>query len=171
MPKGRLPGVLTHVRGLVAALHDRAATDRELLERFVSRREEAAFAALLERHGAMVLGVCRRVLHDAHDAEDACQAAFLALARKAPTIRKRDSLASWLYGVAVRIARNLRRHAARRRACAGPEMHDRDAAAEMTWRVISMSAAEGVGSPDGWLWTRITDDAASSSARRAISRG
>src|SRR5262245_60837416 len=79
MPNGPLPGVLMHVRGLVAALHDRAATDRELLERFVSRREEAAFAALLERHGAMVLGVCRRVLRDAHDAEDACQATFLAL--------------------------------------------------------------------------------------------
>src|SRR5262245_2930016 len=136
MPNGPLPRVLTHVRGLVAALHDRAATDRELLERFVSRRDEAAFAALLERHGAMILGVCRRVLRDAHDAEDACQATFLALARKAPAIRKRDSLASWLYGVAVRVARNLRRSAARRRACAGPQVHDQDATAELTWREV-----------------------------------
>jgi RNA polymerase sigma factor (sigma-70 family) len=138
MPDGQLPGVVMRVRGLVAVLHDRAATDRDLLERFVSRRDEAAFAALLERHGAMVLGVCRRVLHDAHDAEDACQATFLALARKAPSVRKRDSLASWLYGVAVRVSRNLRRGVARRRARAGPEVDvpQPDAAAELTWREV-----------------------------------
>src|SRR5262245_14187245 len=90
MPDGQLRGVLAHVRGLLAAGHDRAVTDRELLDHFVSRREEAAFAALLERHGAMVLGVCRRILRDTHDAEDACQAAFLVLARKAGSVRKRD---------------------------------------------------------------------------------
>src|SRR4051794_20189299 len=114
MPNGQLPGVLVHVRGLLAAQHDRAATDRELLDRFVGRRDEGAFAALLERHGAMVLAVCLRLLRDAHDAEDACRATFLILARKARSVRKRDSLGSWLYGVAVRVARNLRRAVARR---------------------------------------------------------
>src|SRR5271168_1800000 len=76
---------------------------------------EAAFTVLVERHGPMVLGVCRAVLGDQHDAEDACQAVFLVLARSAGQIRRGDSVASWLYGVARRVALRARRQAARRR--------------------------------------------------------
>src|SRR5262249_45381533 len=91
------------------------------LERFVAHREEAAFAALVQRHGAMVLGVCRRVLHHEHDAEDACQATFFVLARKAASVRNRESVGSWLHGVAFRVARDLRDARARRRAQPWPE--------------------------------------------------
>src|SRR5690242_12621439 len=76
-------------------------TDSELLERFLARGDrdaEDAFAALVARHGPMVLGVCRRMLAASHDAEEAFQATFLVLARRAGTIVRRDRLASWLYG-------------------------------------------------------------------------
>src|SRR5262245_35576161 len=92
--------VLAHLRKLTAARATHALSDRELLDRFLGCCDEAAFAVLVERHGAMVLGLCRRVLRNAHDAEDACQATFLVLARKAASIRKKESLASWLQGVA-----------------------------------------------------------------------
>src|SRR4029079_9100948 len=78
--------------------------DAQLLPDFIADRDETAFAAIVERHGAMVLAVCRGVLHDLHDAEDVFQAAFLVLARKAHTIRQHDSLGSWLHGVAYRLA-------------------------------------------------------------------
>src|SRR5277367_778936 len=97
-------------------------TDSQLLERFARGRglaeasdSEAAFTALVERHGPMVLGACRAVLGDRHDAEDACQATFLVLVQRAGLIRRRDSVASWLYGVARRVALRARREAARRR--------------------------------------------------------
>ena len=79
-------------------------TDGQLLESFILRREEAAFEALLQLHGAMVFAVCRRILGNHHDAEDAFQATFLVLARSAPSIIKRNSIASWLYGVANRVS-------------------------------------------------------------------
>jgi RNA polymerase sigma factor (sigma-70 family) len=91
-----------------------AATDSQLLEEFVARRSEAAFATLVERHGPMVLAVCRRLLADAHDAEDAFQTTFLVLARKAGQLGRRELLANWLYGVARRVAARVRTLAARR---------------------------------------------------------
>jgi RNA polymerase sigma factor (sigma-70 family) len=106
-------------------------TDRELLDRFLSERGDAselAFGALVHRHGPMVLGVCRSMLRDAHDAEDAYQATFLLLARKASSIRARDSPAHWLYGVARRVAVRLKADAARRRS------RERQAASPEEWR-------------------------------------
>ena len=114
MAKKSLNGVLHHVRILAALQTDRALGDPELLQRFVERHDEAAFTVLIERHGPMVLGVCRRALQHAQDAEDACQATFLVFARKAGSIRKKASLGSWLHGIACRVAANLRRQRIRR---------------------------------------------------------
>jgi DNA-directed RNA polymerase specialized sigma24 family protein len=83
-------------------------SDEELLERFIGRQEGAAFEALVRRHGPLVLGVCRRVLGNLHDAEDAFQATFLVLVRKASTIGRRELLRNWLYGVALRTALETR---------------------------------------------------------------
>jgi RNA polymerase sigma factor (sigma-70 family) len=95
--------------------HDLTLTDAQLLERFVARRDEPAFAALVARHGPMVLGVCRRLVRDAQEAEDAFQAAFLILARKAAVIQRQPLLAGWLYGVAYRVAVRSRGQTARQR--------------------------------------------------------
>jgi RNA polymerase sigma factor (sigma-70 family) len=91
-------------------------TDGDLLTRYVRQRDEAAFEALVRRHGPLVLGVCRRVLHNPHDAEDAFQATFLVLVRKAATLRRPGTVANWLYGVAYRTAQQARRAVLKRRA-------------------------------------------------------
>jgi RNA polymerase sigma factor (sigma-70 family) len=96
--------VLRQLERLGAPHADASAPDEELLQRFVNGRDEAAFAVLVRRHGAMVFSVCRATLRQRQDAEDVCQATFLVLARHATTIRKRTSLASWLHGVAYRLA-------------------------------------------------------------------
>src|SRR5262249_52209688 len=90
-------------------------SDQHLLRLFVTHRDETAFVALLERHGAMVLGVCRRIVQDEHLAEDVFQATFLVLARKAGMIRKQQSVRSWLHGVALRLARKAKAAATRTR--------------------------------------------------------
>ncbi len=110
------PSVLRHLRRAALLGDGGGMTDGQLLECFVTRRDEAAFEALVRRHGSMVLGVCRRVLRHPQDAEDAFQAAFLVLARKAASIRQRELLGNWLYGVAYRTALDARTAAARRRA-------------------------------------------------------
>ncbi len=105
----------------VPRTRDRAAvpaaaepTDGELLQRFITRNDETAFAALVQRHGPMVLAVCRRVLQDWHHAEDAFQATFLTLVKKAGAIGQPELLANWLYGVAYRTALKAKASAARR---------------------------------------------------------
>jgi RNA polymerase sigma factor (sigma-70 family) len=104
MAHAQLDRVLRHLRTLRETHAAADAPDAELVERFTARREEAAFAALLRRHGPMVLGVSQRILHTLHDAEDVFQATFLLLARKAASIQKRASVAAWLHGVAHRLA-------------------------------------------------------------------
>ncbi|HEX4590804.1 MAG TPA: sigma-70 family RNA polymerase sigma factor, partial [Gemmataceae bacterium] len=97
-------------------------TDADLLGRYTARRDAAAFAALVARHGPMVLGVCRRLLSDPQDAEDAFQATFLVLVRKAATLRPTYPVGAWLHGVARRVA--ARAHSDR----AGRRAHERRAA-------------------------------------------
>jgi RNA polymerase sigma factor (sigma-70 family) len=115
MTRGPLADFLRRLRGGGPA-GGGEPTDAELLERFVTRQEESAFEAVVRRHGPMVLGVCRHLLQDAHDAEDAFQATFLVLVSKAASIRNRTLLANWLYCVAYRVATRARSQAARRRA-------------------------------------------------------
>jgi RNA polymerase sigma factor (sigma-70 family) len=95
--------------------HDGRVSDTVLLERFCSRHDEDAFVMLLKRHGPLVMGVCQRMLPDVHDAEDAFQATFLVMVRKARSISKPEGLAQWLYGVAYRTAVRARSEAAKRR--------------------------------------------------------
>ena len=95
---------------------DASVSDGELLTHFVRDRDESAFETLVRRHGPMVFSVCRRILHNRHDAEDAFQASFLVLVSKASALRTPESLANWLYGVAYRTALHARDAAARRRA-------------------------------------------------------
>src|ERR1700722_13385125 len=99
----------------LAAQGGSSQTDQHFLQQFIAEHDEAAFAALVQRHGAMVLGVCRNVLHHQQDAEDVCQAAFLVLARKANTIRKQQAVSSWLHGVAYRLALKARVRTKQRR--------------------------------------------------------
>ncbi len=108
--------VLQHLRRLAGPPPSAQPADAQLLERFTVQRDEAAFAALVRRHGPMVLNVCRSVLHHEQDAEDAFQATFLVLARKAASLRQPAAVAGWLYEVAYRVAIKAQADAARRRA-------------------------------------------------------
>jgi RNA polymerase sigma factor (sigma-70 family) len=107
--------VLRHLRRAALLSVEEGPSDAQLLESFLVRRDEVAFEALLRRHGPMVLGVCQRVLRNLHDAEDALQATFLVLARKASSIRSRQVVGSWLHGVAYRTAMKARVMNAKRR--------------------------------------------------------
>jgi RNA polymerase sigma factor (sigma-70 family) len=130
--------ILRHLRKLAAPEGSQQVSDRELLRRFAADRDEAAFAALVRRHGPLVLRVCQRVLHHRQDAEDACQATFLVLARKASSSQWHDSVASWLYEVAYHLALKARAAAARRSAYEG-RTRPRPAAdplADITWREL-----------------------------------
>jgi RNA polymerase sigma factor (sigma-70 family) len=138
MAKKPLGIFLQQICKLAAVRTGRELDDRELLERFVAEKDEAAFTILVERHGKMILGVCRRMLDSAHDAEDACQTTFLVLAQKAASIRKTTSLPSWLHGVAARVAAHLRREHARRtrREQEGQTPPVSDPTAEVSWREV-----------------------------------
>jgi RNA polymerase sigma factor (sigma-70 family) len=128
-------GIARFVRALCA--QDCAdQTDGQLLRRFLSRRDEAAFVALVRRHGPMVLGVCRRVLGNAADAEDAFQATFLVLVRRAASLTARAALGDWLHGVARRTALSARRACARRRA---------------KEQAMARPDVQGEAVPDDWL--------------------
>ncbi|MDR3637749.1 MAG: sigma-70 family RNA polymerase sigma factor, partial [Isosphaeraceae bacterium] len=121
MPSGPLAATLRDTHALFAAGTVAGLNDDELLRRFAARRDavaEVAFAALVARHGPMVLAVCRRALADQHEAEDAFQTTFLVLARRASSVRG-ATLGPWLYGVARRVARRARADALRCRANRG----------------------------------------------------
>jgi RNA polymerase sigma factor (sigma-70 family) len=116
MATKQLRGVIQTLRRATLPAEEAGLTDGQLLERYVRSREEAAFAALVQRHGPMVWGVCRRLLGSPQDAEDAFQATFLVLVRKAAAVVPRDMVANWLYGVAQQTALKARATTARRRA-------------------------------------------------------
>jgi RNA polymerase sigma factor (sigma-70 family) len=116
MSVGPLNKSLEPVRQLAAAQFFADWEDRQLLERFLSERDQAAFAELVQRQRRLVWSVCRRLLGHDHDADDAFQATFLVLAMKGRSIRKRQALSSWLYGVAYRCAMQIKRRDARRRS-------------------------------------------------------
>lgn len=144
MSRSLLHLVLRHADGL--AVGPGSESDADLLHRFVRARDEPAFGELLRRHGPMVWAVCRHLLPDAADAEDAFQATFLALVRSASAIRRADAVAGWLHGVAVRVATRLKRSAVRRRQreqkAAGPEA-DRPVP-DATWDALLAAVHEEV---------------------------
>src|SRR5438045_804449 len=114
MATGQLSEVIQHFRRTMLLRNGAGRTDGQLLEDYLSRRDEAALAALVQRHGPMVWGVCRRVLGNYHDAEDAFQATFLVLVRKAAALASPELLANWLYGVAHQTALKARATIAKR---------------------------------------------------------
>ena len=125
MPNRLQKDVLPQLCKLIHSRDTRDVSDGQLLEGFAVHRDPAAFAALVRRHGRTVLGVCRRVLNNPADAEDAFQATFLLLVRKARSVAKQEAVGSWLYGVAYRVALRARADARRRRH------HERQAAASV----------------------------------------
>jgi RNA polymerase sigma factor (sigma-70 family) len=147
MHSTQLADLIRHLRTVAGGRPSAALTDRQLLLGFSSRADQTAFAALVERHGPMVLHVCRRVLRQEQDAEDAFQATFLILADKAGSIRKAEALASWLHGVAHRVALRAKRDADRRHA------HEREArpmsakarVQEAEWHEVQAALDEEIG--------------------------
>jgi RNA polymerase sigma factor (sigma-70 family) len=122
MATSRITEVVRRLRQAVQRRDGAGATDGQLLEAFVGQRDGAALGVLVRRHGPMVWAVCRRVLDNHHDAEDAFQATFLVLVRKAASVLPREQVANWLYGVAYQTARKARATTARRRARERPMM-------------------------------------------------
>jgi RNA polymerase sigma factor (sigma-70 family) len=116
MPVDHLETVVHHIRQIARKDAIAHLSDPDLLRRFLRERDDSAFVVLVRRHGPLVLGACRRILHHDQDAEDAFQATFLVLVRKAATLRSPATLANWLYGVANRTALGMRRAAVKRRA-------------------------------------------------------
>jgi RNA polymerase sigma factor (sigma-70 family) len=143
MTSRSLSAALPHLRRLLAAGADEPG-DQRLLEHFVRRGDEEAFASLVRRHGPMVLAVCRRLLADPHDAEDAFQATFLVLVRKASSVGRPERLGNWLYGVAYRVAVKLRSQNARRHRREQPfvDVPAGDVVADLVWRELRSAIDE-----------------------------
>jgi RNA polymerase sigma factor (sigma-70 family) len=182
----RVSEVFQHLRKTMLQHDGAGLTDGQLLGRFVEQRDEAAVAALVRRHSPMVWGVCRRILRNHHDAEDAFQAAFLVLVRRAAAIAPREMVGNWLYGVAYQTALKARATLAKRRTrerqvMAMPEIgvepqdlwHDLQAVLDQElsrlpdkYRVAIVlcdlegktrtEAAQQLGVPPGTLATRLT---------------
>jgi RNA polymerase sigma factor (sigma-70 family) len=125
---------LDHIRHLIGSVPAAALTDGQLLERFLTGGDEEAVAVLVRRYARLVFGVCRRVLYNDHAAEDAFQATFLVLMRKAPSLDRDKPLGSWLYTVAYRLALRARANAARRKRCEEQAARIRPPADDMTPR-------------------------------------
>jgi RNA polymerase sigma factor (sigma-70 family) len=136
MPDGELHAVVDFIHGLVVDPDLASQTDTELLNRFLTNRDENAFEALVRRHGPMVLALCRRILRDPQDAEDAFQAAFLVFVRKAASITKPQLLGNWLYGVASRTARAGRAAAEKRRVKEAEAVPHEQPAQESPWQEL-----------------------------------
>src|SRR5438067_7814759 len=115
MASNKMSEALQYIRRAWLWRDGAGLTDGQLLEAYLSHRDEVALAALVQRHGPMVWGVCRRILRDHHDAEDAFQATFLVLGRKAVSIGQRETMANWMYGVAHQTAMKARAMIAKRR--------------------------------------------------------
>ena len=146
MAQGHVGPVLRHVRRLAGtAVAD--FTDAQLLGRFVAQRDGDAFASLVERHGRLVWGVCWQVLRRHHDAEDAFQATFLVLARRAASIRKTEAVAGWLHRVAYHTATRLGERISRRRIQERQDASDRqeNAHAELAWRELQEVLQQELG--------------------------
>jgi RNA polymerase sigma factor (sigma-70 family) len=135
MVGGQLDSLIHYLRQVSGGDRTGDQTDAQLLDRFLKAHEATAFEAILGRHGALVWSVCRAILHDSHDAEDAFQATFLVLVRQARSIRKHTSLRSWLHGVAYRIAVQAEVNARKRRT------HERQG--------VDMEAVQPLGSTAG----------------------
>jgi RNA polymerase sigma factor (sigma-70 family) len=142
--------LVRYIRGLAATLAAAELSDAQLLERFAGQGDEIVFEALVRRHGPLVLGVCQRVLRNWHDAEDAFQATFVALARQAGSLRRPESLGPWLHGVALRTALKARGRAARRRVCEREAAATRSTTVEqpdvLVWRDLRPVLDEAVAS-------------------------
>jgi RNA polymerase sigma factor (sigma-70 family) len=136
MATAQMDTVIRHLRRVVLRQDGAGWTDGQLLASFIEQKDEAAFETLVRRHGPMVFGVCRRVVGNHHDAEDAFQATFLVLARKAASVRPRERVANWLHGVALRTAMKAKTITARRRGREKQvtEMPEPEAARQDQWR-------------------------------------
>jgi RNA polymerase sigma factor (sigma-70 family) len=147
MPQTTFGNLLRYLHTACPSQLTQDVTDGELLERFLAHREEAAFTLLVQRHGPMVLAVCRRVLGNCDSVQDAFQATFLVLVRRAASIRKKGSLASWLYAVALHIALKARTQTAARRrrerqAAIMPRPEPLD---DLTWQELRCLLDEEIG--------------------------
>src|SRR5437762_8494235 len=152
MATAQLGTLVRQIQRLAAGPGACAWPDHQLLDAFTTRRDQAAFAALVGRHGSMVLRTCRRVLGHEQDAEDAFQATFLVLARNSGTIRHRQALAGWLHGVAYRTAMKAKRSAARRRNHeAGLPAVAPQATASPTWDDVQAVLDEEVQRLPAWF--------------------
>jgi RNA polymerase sigma factor (sigma-70 family) len=147
VPKATLGDVLVYLRKICATQEARDTSDGDLLESFVASGDQAAFSVLMQRHGPMVYGVCKRVLSDLHAAEDAFQATFMVLVRRASAIGKRQHLGGWLHAVAQRISLKARAQAAARRDKERREasMATTDVLDEVTWRELRTILDEEIG--------------------------